>query len=303
MLTGLILIRPKRTGPQLLIVAVSLALGNFSGQIFNMLACKNYFIAHYMGDGYLDTLPFRQQLVSTRSMEVIFHSTVVHYAVYGIIFYLHWAFHVESTIQNEKIRRVATEKKAIESHLQALRAQIEPHFLFNTLSNILNLFDTDIDKGITMQQDLMRYLESSLPKISLEATTLGQEIEMIQSYLNIYKVRLGDRLNYAIDMPENLCDLEFPPMLIQPLVENAIKHGIDPKIEGGDVCIRVDDTKNVFRLEVADTGVGLKKNSTINVGLSNIRERIKMIYGKRGKLILKENKPAGLKAVIEVAYA
>jgi sensor histidine kinase YesM len=208
----------------------------------------------------------------------------------------------QARIQEEKIKRLTSEKKAAEANLKLLQAQIEPHFLFNTLSNVLSLLDTDPKKGKSMLVDFIQYLRASLLKIREQKATLGQEMEMIQAYLNIFKVRMGDRLHYKIDLPEKLKTNTFPPMLIQPLVENAIKHGLEPKVDGGKIFISGEAKDGILRLEVVDTGEGFKGAKNFGMGLSNIRERLQSIYGKSGHLILEENQPHGLKATIEVPH-
>jgi sensor histidine kinase YesM len=205
-------------------------------------------------------------------------------------------------IQEEKIKRLTSEKKAAEANLKLLQAQIEPHFLFNTLSNVLSLLDTNPQKGKSMLVDFIQYLRASLSKIRDEHATLGQEMEMIRAYLSIYKVRMGDRLNYTIDLPKHLSAISFPPMLIQPLVENAIKHGLEPKVDGGEIRIRGIEKDGFIRLAVVDTGGGLIEQRESGMGLSNIRERLQSLYGESGRLILEENQPHGLKATIEVPH-
>jgi len=208
----------------------------------------------------------------------------------------------QTLIQEEQIKRLTSEKKLAEANLNLLQAQIEPHFLFNTLSNVLSLLDTDPKKGKSMLVDFIQYLRASLSKIRKEKATLGQEMEMIQAYLNIFKVRMGDRLHYKIDLPKNLKAITFPPMLIQPLVENAIKHGLEPKVDGGDILISGEEKNGILRIEVVDTGGGFKEGKNFGMGLSNIRERLQSIYGNSGRLILEENQPNGLKATIEVPH-
>jgi sensor histidine kinase YesM len=208
----------------------------------------------------------------------------------------------EALIQEERIKRLANEKEMAETSLRLLQARIEPHFLFNTLSNILSLLDTDLEGGKSMLADFIRYLRTALPKTRGEATTIGQEMERIQAYLNIFKVRMGDRLRYRFDIPEGMKDLPFPPMLIQPLVENAIRHGLEPKIGGGELVIRGHNKRDVIRLEVSDTGSGLNDHGNSGIGLSNIRERLQSLYGNKGRLILEENRPSGLRATIEVPH-
>ena len=205
-------------------------------------------------------------------------------------------------IQEEKIKFLTSEKKVVEANLKLLQAQIEPHFLFNTLSNVVSLLDTDAPKGKSMLVDFIQYLRASLSKSREEKVTLGQEMEMVRAYLSIFKVRMGARLRYKIDLPDNLKTIAFPPMLIQPLVENAIKHGLESKVDGGEIIVRGIEKDGILRLEIADTGVGFKAERESGMGLSNIRERIQSLYGNRGRLILEENSPQGLKASIEVPH-
>ena len=205
-------------------------------------------------------------------------------------------------IQEEKIKRLTSEKKAAEANLKLLQAQIEPHFLFNTLSNILNLLDNDVARGKSMLVDFTHYLRTSLVKIRGQRTTLGHEMEMIRAYLNIFKVRMEERLKFSIELPEHLSGIPFPPMLLQPLVENAIKHGLEPKLEGGDILIEVETLEHTLRLAVVDTGMGLTRELHGGLGLSNVRERLESLYDDRAVFSLEANQPCGVKAIIEVPH-
>ncbi len=206
----------------------------------------------------------------------------------------------KARMQEERIRRLTIEKKAAQTSLRLLQAQIEPHFLFNTLSNILSLLETDSKKAGRMLANLTRYLRTSLSCTRVDSTTISEEMERIRSYIEIFKVRMGDRLRSKIDVSDEAAAAVFPPMLIQPLVENAIKHGLEPKVEGGEISIKVDNIDAILRVEVADTGLGTSEGGGGDgVGLSNIRERLRSLYGDKGRLILEENQPSGLKAVIE----
>ena len=153
-----------------------------------------------------------------------------------------------------------------------------------------------------MLEDLMHYLRTTLSRTRDTVTTIGEELEIVESYLKIFKIRMGKRLNYHIAAPGTLKNTPFHPLLIQPLVENAIKHGLEPKISGGEIWINcsIDDT--ILRIEIADTGVGFFENSSPGIGIENIKERLRNLYGDKGCLILKENHPSGLKAIIEVPY-
>lgn len=206
----------------------------------------------------------------------------------------------QALIQEERIKRLSLEKESLETRLRLLQAQVEPHFLFNSLSNILSLLDTDVGKGKEMLSDLIRYLRASLSRTREKTTTIGQEMDLVRAYMNIYKVRMGDRLSYRIEIPDHLKDRPFPPMLIQPLVENAIKHGLEPKIEGGEISILVKEKEDILCLSVSDTGVGFHEKTVAGIGLSNVRERLQTLFDGQGRLVLEENVPSGLKAILEV---
>ena len=208
----------------------------------------------------------------------------------------------QAELQEERIRRLDSEKKVLETHLKMLQAQIEPHFLFNTLSTVLTLLDTDGKRAGRMLTDLIRFLRVSLSKTRAERSTVGDEMEMARAYLDIYQVRMGDRLRYHIQTDEGLKETEIPPMLLQPLVENAIRHGLEPTVHGGAVAIRAESTDRNLRITVSDTGKGFDKEQNGGFGLKNIRDRLHSLYGERGRLILEENRPHGLKATIEIPH-
>jgi sensor histidine kinase YesM len=207
---------------------------------------------------------------------------------------------VSEAAEEERIRRLSIEKEALKSNLRLLQAQIEPHFLFNTLSNVLSLIDTEPVKGKSMLTDLISYLRTSLSRTLPETTTLDQEITSIKAYLNIQQIRMGERLSFMIDVPDTIMKHPFPPMLLQPLVENAIKHGLEPSIEGGEVLIKAREENSLIRVEVLDTGSGFSSEKNTGVGISNVKERIRLLYGEAGRLILEENRPNGVIAIIEV---
>lgn len=208
----------------------------------------------------------------------------------------------EVQLQEEKINRLTLEKKTLETHLRLLQAQIEPHFLFNTLSNILSLLETDPVRGKTMLEDLSRYLRSSLSRTREAMTTLGQELDLVRAYLDIWKVRMGERLRYTIHVPERLRETPFPPMLVQPLVENAVKHGLENKMEGGEILITAEHKAGGCRLVVADTGSGLSGDTISGIGLANVRERLDALYSGKARFLLEENHPSGLKVTMEIPH-
>lgn len=205
-------------------------------------------------------------------------------------------------IQEERIQRLTIEKEMADTRLKLLQAQIEPHFLYNTLSNILSLVETDNGKARMMLSDLIQYLRATLTRTRETITTIGQEMEVVRAYINIFKLRMGDRLTSSIVLPDDLFSLPFPPMLIQPLVENAIRHGIEPLVDGGKIMVSAEKKDDKLRVRVTDTGIGIsgEKNNYAGVGLANIRERLKALYGERARIVFEENRPSGMKATIEV---
>ncbi len=207
----------------------------------------------------------------------------------------------EKMIQSEKIKRLTMEKQAAMTTLRLLQAQIEPHFLFNTLSNVITLFDIDVEKAKKMLIDLNEYLRISLQRTRQEMITLDQELSFVRQYLDIFKIRMGKRLSYTINDNTGKKDIPFPPLIIQPLVENSIKYGLEPKVDGGTITIDCQIEAKRLIISVIDTGMGLDKDADkAGIGIDNVSRRLANIYDKKAGLILKENSPTGLTAIIEV---
>ncbi|MCA1786556.1 MAG: histidine kinase, partial [Desulfobacteraceae bacterium] len=180
----------------------------------------------------------------------------------------------EQQIREEKIRRLKMEKEAAMTSLRLLQAQIEPHFLFNTLSNILSLMDTDVDRARQMLMDLNEYLRISLDRTRQEMVTLSRELDLVRRYLNIFKIRMGSRLHFEITDLTGMPDLPFPPLVVQPLVENALKYGLEPKVDGGKITIDCRLAGRDLVISVSDTGMGLDDTGArAGVGLNNVSRR------------------------------
>ncbi len=220
-----------------------------------------------------------------------------------ITYFFHSKEKLSATIhlaQEERIKRLSSEKLALEADLKRLQAQVEPHFLFNTLSNIVSLMDSDPAKAKTMQMDLIRYLRTALGRIRDKATTLGQEADLIRAYLDIFKIRMGERLQYTIDIPDQLKELPLAPMLLQPIVENALLHGLEPKIEGGHIRIRAEEQGGIVSIEISDSGNGMVDHQQPGIGLANVKRRLAQLYGKQGALVIRENQPCGAVVVVAI---
>ncbi len=198
-------------------------------------------------------------------------------------------------------------RQVTEARLQTLQAQVEPHFLYNTLANVQALNEVDPPAANLMVGHLIQYLRSSLPKMRESTSTVGQELELVRAFLNILQMRMGQRLTFAITAPDDLLAYTFPPMMLPSLVENAIKHGLEPLREGGHIDIvaeRIQEgASQCLRVSVRDTGKGLSDASPqtgSGVGLSNVRERLAALYGSSGRFWITSNNPKGVVAVIEV---
>lgn len=193
----------------------------------------------------------------------------------------------------ETQRREAAELRQSETaaRLALLQAQIEPHFLFNTLANVQSLIERDPQRAASMLDSLNRYLRASLKRTRDATSILGDELELVEALLNIASIRLGDRLRYTIDVPESLRSFALAPLLLQPLVENALRHGIEPSIAGGEIRIVGRIENGVLSLNVADTGVGLGHSAKLHggVGLENVRARLKSVYGERARVEVAAN--------------
>jgi len=195
----------------------------------------------------------------------------------------------EAAAAQERARAEAVERQALQAQLQLLQAQIEPHMLFNTLANLQGLIAIDPARAQRMLDQLIQFLRGTLSSSRSQATPLGQEFALLDAYLGLMAVRMGERLTYSFDLPEALRTVRIPPMLLQPLVENAIAHGLEPTIDGGHVSVAACREGDLLRLTVADNGrgpdAGPGKEGT-SVGLSNTRERLKALFGERSGVTL-----------------
>jgi signal transduction histidine kinase len=202
----------------------------------------------------------------------------------------------------------ALKRQVVEARMAAMQAQVEPHFLFNTLASIDHLIEVDPKRASQMQKNLIALLRASMPTMR-EASDggvkdLGRELAVIRPYLEILKVRMEERLVTEIDVPEGLLSAEFPPMMVQTLVENAIKHGLEPKPEGGRLSVKAEIVHGKLQVTVADTGLGFGRAATAGtgVGLANIRERLQLLYGPKAGLTIAENNGGGTKVTVTVPY-
>ena len=213
-------------------------------------------------------------------------------------------------LAKEAVARSDAQRLATESELRLLRAQLEPHMLFNTLANLRSLVDEDPRQAERMIDQLIVYLRSTHAASRDEATTLKSEFSQLRAYLDIMSLRMGPRLAYRLDLPAELERIAIPPMLLQPLVENAIKHGLEPKLGAGSIEVRARSIEGGIEVSIDDTGLGLSPHPSAwrgddagavrGSGLENVRDRLQALYGLRASLALQARSPCGVRAVVRI---
>ena len=244
----------------------------------------------------------RSNLVHTGSEGAALSATPLGAAVFVLLVML--VFYGYFTIRGLQQR---AERQALEAQLKLLQGQIEPHFLFNTLANVVGLMESDTPRAKLMLESFVDYLRSSLGGMRQADHTLGDELALVEAYLRVIKIRMEDRLHYTIAVPDDLRGLELPALTLQPLVENAVLHGLEPKIDGGSVRIaaRVDGLRGARTLVLAvdDDGLGLatdrpKHRNGSGTALANIRERLAHRYGDAARLRVEPVAPNGVRATL-----
>lgn len=283
-LKGWIIIVPLSVGAVLGVLLGLIASGLMNGEQLNSISAA--IVSH-----------FDQILVNL--FLAFFFGTIITY------FYISRErhFHASNALQEVQIKNLDHKKQIAETQLQLLQAQIEPHFLFNSLSNVISLIEHDPSRARLMLESLTHYLRSSLSRSHEQDGKLKDELDLIENYLKIIQIRMGDRLSYKINIPANLLDQPFPIMLLQPLVENAIHHGLEPLAAGGQIIIDIRHVGSVLQIRVTDNGAGFNQDSLSGFGLYNVRQRLASLYGEAAGLTLENNTPRGVCATIEIPYA
>lgn len=212
----------------------------------------------------------------------------------------------ETLTANAAVERESMQRQLSEAKMQMMQAQVEPHFLFNTLASVEHLIETDPPRASAMQRSLIKYLRAVLPQMRDNAliTNLGREADMVVAYLNLLKMRMEERLTVDFNIPDGLRSAAFPPMMLQSMVENAIKHGLEAKPEGGTLTVRAEVAHSKLRVIVTDDGLGFGAvpSDGTGLGLMTIRERLKLLHGEQGQLLIAANSPSGVIATVEVPY-
>ncbi|MEP7097934.1 MAG: histidine kinase [Dokdonella sp.] len=199
-----------------------------------------------------------------------------------------------------ELERSELERQALDARMRLLQAQVEPHFLFNTLANVRELVDSGSPQASMVLGSLIAYLRAAVPRLHNPATTLGQEVDLVRAYLEVMHMRIPDRLQYVLHVDEAALALQCPPMTLLTLVENAVRHGIDPGEEGGRIEVRVTLREGRCLAQVIDTGVGLRPaGDSLGTGLATLRERLQLVFGPDAQLRLSELVPHGVCAELD----
>ncbi|RYX93940.1 MAG: sensor histidine kinase [Comamonadaceae bacterium] len=220
----------------------------------------------------------------------------------GLVLY---ALGVRRRLARVEMAQMHSERLATEAQLRLLRIQLEPHMLFNTLANLRSLVDDEPETAKVMIDQLILYLRSTLAASCTESTTLKQEFSQLKAYLEIMSLRMGPRMAYTLELPQSLNQVKIPPMLLQPLVENAIKHGLEPKVGKGTLDVKAVADGDAVIITVKDTGLGLPDGHdpaarSKSYGLAHVLERLAAAYGPQGSLKLERNEPQGVCATVRL---
>lgn len=252
--------------------------------------------AYYLATSETGVLPFWEGGTRLTGFVVL--------TVTGVLFAPWIAMSALLRQRDESVRRQAVafereraelERAAVDARLHLLQAQVRPHFLFNTLANVRELVESRSPQAPAVLDSLVAYLRAAVPRLDAPAITLGQEIELVRAYLELMQMRMPDRLEFSIEAGEECRSLRCPPMTLMTLVENAVRHGIDPSEDGGRIEISVRERDSSCRVRVRDTGVGMQLHGWgSGTGLSTLKERLRMAFGDGTTLQLAERQPHGV---------
>jgi signal transduction histidine kinase len=248
--------------------------------------------------------PAQQALV--RGTQLVWGTTIILLLGGGVAVagYFRERQRLDQWLRAQELAAAHAARQDAEMRLSVLQAQVEPHFLFNTLASVRSLVGSDPQRATELIDRLTAYLRASIPRLrndgSAEPATLGAQLDMAVNYLEVMRVRMGERLRYTLQADADLRALPFPPLMLISLVENAVKHGLEPKPEGGTVTITAARQGEQLRVSVADDGVGFGDGATAGsgIGLANVRLRLQQMYGDAARLELSARPAAGFSASI-----
>jgi len=224
--------------------------------------------------------------------------------IYWVIVAVSQAFDYYNKYRERELRASELEKRLAQAKLQALQMQLNPHFLFNTLHSISSLMHKDVEAADRMIMRLGDLLRAALESSDTQEVDLRQELDFLKRYLEIEQTRFGERLMIKMDIAPETLDAQVPNLILQPLVENAIRHGIEPRSRRGCIELRAHREQDVLALEVSDNGVGLPDGHSVDegVGLSNTRARLRELYGEGHRFELRRGSSGGLLVQLTIPF-
>jgi signal transduction histidine kinase len=220
----------------------------------------------------------------------------------AILFYDARERDAQRRMHESRLSRAAIDKQIAEARLRLLQAQIEPHFLFNSLASVKRLYEKEPDRGRCLLRNLGAYLRTAISRSRMREVGLGEELALARSFLGIFQVRMGERLQVRIEAPTDLARALVPPLIVGTLVENAVKHGIGPRARGGSVSLIARRDGATLEISVVDDGVGFRARSGPGVGLANIRARLASLHADAATLELVANTAGGVSATVRLPY-
>ena len=270
---------------------------------YSIVSVIGVFAGYALGSALLDWPQLMTSVFSPQGATSILLLTVIISATLAAIFFARERqAKAEAEFQRGRARVEAAEKQIRVAQLQLLEAQIEPHFLYNTLANVISLIDAEPATAKHMIERLIDYLRRAAVISDGADATLGHQVDLLRAYLDLIVLRMGSRLSYRIDVPPELAALPLPPMLLQPVVENAIKHGIEPKISGGEVSVTARRQGHRLLLAVTDDGLGVRTTrgaGSTGLGLANLRARLSTMHGAHATLAIEDRQP-GTRVTIDL---
>jgi hypothetical protein len=270
---------------------------------YSVVSAIGVFAGYALGAALLNRPQLWTSVFSPQgATSILLISVIISATLAAIFFAREQQAKAEIEFQRQRARGEAAEKQIRVAQLQLLEAQIEPHFLYNTLANVISLIDSEPATAKHMIERLIDYLRRAAFVAGGADATLGRQVELLRAYLDLIVLRMGSRLSYRIDVPPELAALALPPMLLQPVVENAIKHGIEPKIAGGEVSVTARRQGDRLLLEVTDDGLGVRATraaGSTGLGLANLRERLSTMHGVHATLAIEDRQP-GTRVTIDL---
>jgi len=268
---------------------------------YTLVPAVGVYAGYWLASVLLGWTNLQSILLSARGVfGIVLLTVIISSVLLAILIPRERAARAQLRIAQEEARVAAAEKETAVARMQLLEAQVEPHFLYNTMAHVISLIDTEPATAKRMLEHLTALLRLSASAGSSGGTLQGQ-VDHLLAYLDILGLRMGPRLRWTLDIPPELAALPVPPMLLQPVVENAIKHGLEPKLDGGTIFVTARRDGGKLVLAVTDTGMGFRErrdSRSTGLGLPNLRDRLATLYGGAASVTIEDHAPAGARVTI-----